>query len=98
MLVLDRLQLSLTSLLLIKIKFPTMDAPKDQPEQEWASVSEWYACNDQFDFDNVAVSHMLTEGVKLLACADCERGPIGVFLFTRSPPLFVVSGDRVNLE
>lgn len=73
-----------------------MDAQRDAPDDQWETCARWLATNDQFDFDNVAVSHPIADDVKLLACADCERGPIGIVLFKRSPPLFLVSEDRMK--
>lgn len=44
---------------------------------ETEKISEWVLVNDMFAFENVGFTHAY-EGRKFLACADCEVGPIGL--------------------
>ncbi|KAK9239215.1 Mss4-like protein [Lipomyces kononenkoae] len=37
----------------------------------------FWILGDPFDFDNLGFSKSSSAGVKYLACADCDRGPLG---------------------
>ncbi|KAG0238347.1 hypothetical protein BGW42_005580 [Actinomortierella wolfii] len=41
-----------------------------------AMLSFWVV-RDMMDFDNVGFTKTLPSGIKLLACADCDTGPLG---------------------
>ncbi|EEB08015.1 guanyl-nucleotide exchange factor [Schizosaccharomyces japonicus yFS275] len=43
------------------------------------ATEQYYSIRDPFDFDNVSVSKALPSNIKLLACADCDKGPLGYF-------------------
>ncbi|KAF7639882.1 hypothetical protein Mgra_00000803 [Meloidogyne graminicola] len=43
---------------------------------ETEEYSKWWIVNNMFTFENVGFTHSF-EGLKFLACADCEIGPIG---------------------
>ncbi|XP_014471325.1 PREDICTED: guanine nucleotide exchange factor MSS4 homolog [Dinoponera quadriceps] len=40
------------------------------------SISDYWLIENMFTFENIGVSHTVDK-VKYLACADCERGPVG---------------------
>ncbi|KAI4497508.1 hypothetical protein M0802_007519 [Mischocyttarus mexicanus] len=48
---------------------------EDVGNQEETITEYWYI-EDMFAFENIAVSHAVGN-IKYLACADCERGPVG---------------------
>ncbi|TGZ48871.1 guanine nucleotide exchange factor MSS4 homolog [Temnothorax curvispinosus] len=39
-------------------------------------ISDYWLIEDMYTFENIGVSHTVGN-VKYLACADCERGPVG---------------------
>lgn len=67
---------------------------KEEPTVETEKLSSWWLVRDMFEFENVGFtnSHM---GMKFLACADCEIGPIGLVDPT-DPNLLLLSTDRVD--
>ncbi|XP_014597968.1 PREDICTED: guanine nucleotide exchange factor MSS4 homolog [Polistes canadensis] len=40
------------------------------------TITEYWYIEDMFAFENIGVSHTVGN-IKYLACADCERGPVG---------------------
>ncbi|XP_012224300.1 guanine nucleotide exchange factor MSS4 [Linepithema humile] len=40
------------------------------------TISDYWLVEDMYTFENIGVSHTVGN-VKYLACADCERGPVG---------------------
>ncbi|XP_071563678.1 guanine nucleotide exchange factor MSS4 homolog [Temnothorax nylanderi] len=40
------------------------------------TISDYWLIEDMYTFENIGVSHTVGN-VKYLACADCERGPVG---------------------
>ncbi|KAK9484419.1 Mss4-like protein [Lipomyces starkeyi] len=52
---------------------------KEQPTSEANNVEKelFWVLGDPFDFDNLGFSKSSSAGVKYLACADCDRGPLG---------------------
>ncbi|WBW72628.1 guanyl-nucleotide exchange factor, meiosis specific [Schizosaccharomyces osmophilus] len=44
-----------------------------------AEVERYYSLKDPFAFDNISVSKPLASNIKLLACGECEKGPLGYF-------------------
>lgn len=57
---------------------PFMQKKEDftSENQEGETLKSHWLVPDMFDFENVGFS-MTVESIKYLACADCERGPIG---------------------
>ncbi|KAI9337588.1 hypothetical protein DFJ73DRAFT_763362 [Zopfochytrium polystomum] len=54
----------------------------------------WWQVNDMMHFENVAFSHALPGGHRVLACADCELGPLGVQ--PAGQQVFLIAADRVR--
>ncbi|KAI9295635.1 Mss4-like protein [Neoconidiobolus thromboides FSU 785] len=68
---------SCNSLILRKNKAELVDnveLPEDYPEK---SSTECWKIADVFDFDNISYSKLYKDKLKFLACADCEKGPLG---------------------
>ncbi|KAK9466547.1 Mss4-like protein [Lipomyces arxii] len=49
-----------------------LDSSNGQLELDWSWV-----LYDPFEFDNIGFSKSSNSGIKYLACADCDRGPLG---------------------
>lgn len=66
----------------------------EEPTVETEKLSSWWLVRNMFDFENVGFtnSHM---GMKFLACADCEIGPVGLVDPTDSK-LSLLSTERVD--
>ncbi|XP_012146816.1 RAB interacting factor STRAT isoform X2 [Megachile rotundata] len=48
---------------------------EDEGDQQ-ESITDYWLVDDIYTFENIGVSHTV-DNVKYLACADCERGPVG---------------------
>ncbi|KAK7202413.1 Mss4-like protein [Myxozyma melibiosi] len=61
-----------------KESFPSraIEEEKEQEEEEEGDDLFW-VLTDPFQFDNLGFSKSSTTGIKYLACADCDRGPLG---------------------
>jgi hypothetical protein len=66
---------------------------QDNPEPE----SFWFV-KGQFDFWNIGVArpHNATDDNRYLLCANCDRGPLGMWMKTGDQPGFYVPRDRVE--
>ncbi|KAK9323940.1 Mss4-like protein [Lipomyces orientalis] len=57
------------------------DLEKDEKELSTSESDReddlFWVLEDPFDFDNLGFSKSSSAGVKYLACADCDRGPLG---------------------
>ncbi|KAJ3328489.1 hypothetical protein HDU76_009869 [Blyttiomyces sp. JEL0837] len=75
-----------------KIDLPLITTTgNEQPTPEF-----YWEVNDMMAFENVAFSHTLPgTGHRLLACADCETGPIGIQPEGK-PNVFLICPDRVK--
>ncbi|XP_015600264.1 guanine nucleotide exchange factor MSS4 homolog [Cephus cinctus] len=60
----------------IQFSLPYMQRKGDGQADERESISDYWLVEDMYTFENIGVSNTV-ENVKYLACADCERGPIG---------------------
>lgn len=56
-----------------------MSAMLHSETQEDLETDDFFLLKDPFAFDNVSVSKPLANNYKLLACADCEKGPLGYY-------------------
>ncbi|KAK9455553.1 Mss4-like protein [Dipodascopsis uninucleata] len=50
---------------------------QSQDTRENTDEGLFWILSDPFDFDNLGFSKSSADGVKYLACADCDRGPLG---------------------
>ena len=68
-------------------------AEQDDPEP---SIS-WFV-STQFDFWNIGVArpHNDADDCRYLLCANCDRGPLGMWVKTGDQPGFYVPCDRVE--
>lgn len=48
----------------------------DEDVNESELINDYWLVEEINNFENIGVSHKV-ENVKYLACADCERGPVG---------------------
>ncbi|KAK9370741.1 Mss4-like protein [Lipomyces kononenkoae] len=55
------------------------DQEKELASKEAKNAEDelFWVLGDPFDFDNLGFSKSSSAGVKYLACADCDRGPLG---------------------
>ena len=49
---------------------------KEGEEDEWEAIEDCWLVGDMYTFENISVTK-LANNVKYLACANCDRGPIG---------------------
>jgi len=88
------------------MKIPIDEKEKGAVETEVETLGEWCQVASQFDFENVGFSRehkAFCEGKKrLLSCATCERGILGVAIPSGSGPdikmFSYIAIDRVNWE
>lgn len=58
--------------LLQQYDLPTVDGDSKMVEK----LTDFWCVNDIYTFENIGFSHTVGQ-TKYLACADCERGPVG---------------------
>lgn len=63
---------------LTKIEFvlPYIHSKGSGKADQEETISDYWLVEDMYTFENIGVSHTVGN-VKYLACADCERGPVG---------------------
>ncbi|XP_012532099.1 guanine nucleotide exchange factor MSS4 homolog [Monomorium pharaonis] len=63
---------------LINIDFalPYIHSKAEDKANQSEMISDYWLIEDMYTFENIGVSHTV-DNVKYLACADCERGPVG---------------------
>ncbi|CAG2065157.1 unnamed protein product, partial [Timema podura] len=64
-----------------QVEFPLPHMKKDSSPMKGSEeelIKDYWLVEDMYSFENVGFSHSVG-GVKYLACADCEVGPIGWF-------------------
>lgn len=66
----------------------------EAPVIETEKLSSWWLVRDMFHFENIGFTNP-HEGMKFLACADCEIGPVGL-VDPNDPKLFLLSTERVE--
>jgi len=78
-----------------KLVLHTLSATKGSPTTE--QLTNFWLVGDQFQFENIAVTHPAggERGYKYLACAQCDRGPVGI-LFLDAPSQFLIAHSRVK--
>lgn len=59
-----------------QFSLPHMLCKRDAEIDKRESIMDYWLIEDINSFENIGVSHKV-ENVKYLACADCERGPVG---------------------
>ncbi|XP_043289157.1 guanine nucleotide exchange factor MSS4 [Venturia canescens] len=59
-----------------EFSLPYVRRKEEGETDERESISEYWLVEDVYTFENILVSKT-ADNVKYLACADCERGPIG---------------------
>lgn len=60
----------------IEFALPEILCKKGSEGNNREQISDYWMVEDINSFENIGVSHTV-EKVKYLACADCERGPVG---------------------
>ncbi|XP_025990985.1 guanine nucleotide exchange factor MSS4 homolog [Solenopsis invicta] len=63
---------------LINMDFPLpyIHSKAEDKANQSETISDYWLIEDMYTFENIGVSHTVGN-VKYLACADCERGPVG---------------------
>ncbi|XP_011501442.1 PREDICTED: guanine nucleotide exchange factor MSS4 homolog [Ceratosolen solmsi marchali] len=60
----------------MNFSLPHMIRRRDEEAEKRELINDYWLVEEINSFENIGVSHKV-ENVKYLACADCERGPIG---------------------
>ncbi|XP_031782412.1 guanine nucleotide exchange factor MSS4 homolog [Nasonia vitripennis] len=60
----------------IDFALPHMLRKRDEDTDKREPISDYWLVDEINNFENIGVSHKV-ENVKYLACADCEKGPVG---------------------
>ncbi|KAK9462058.1 Mss4-like protein [Lipomyces oligophaga] len=55
----------------------------------------FWVLSDPFEFENLGFSKSSDSGIKYLACADCDRGPLGYHDSSSSEPEYLLSATKV---
>ncbi|KYM87381.1 Guanine nucleotide exchange factor MSS4 like protein [Atta colombica] len=55
---------------------PYIHSKAEDKANQSETISAYWLIEDMYTFENIGVSHTVGN-VKYLACADCERGPVG---------------------
>lgn len=61
---------------IFQFSLPHMRRKEEGEADEREAIFEYWLVDDVYTFENILVSKT-ADNVKYLACADCERGPIG---------------------
>nr|XP_039268818.1 guanine nucleotide exchange factor MSS4-like [Styela clava] len=62
-------------------------------EMEGEKLNEFWMVSDMYDFENIGFCNTV-DNIKYLACADCERGPVGSYVVDSKE--FLVSLKRTK--
>ncbi|EZA52796.1 hypothetical protein DMN91_008802 [Ooceraea biroi] len=60
----------------IEFALPYIHSKGEGEANQQETISDYWLVEDMYTFENIGVSHTVGN-VKYLACADCERGPVG---------------------
>ncbi|XP_076651463.1 RAB interacting factor STRAT [Halictus rubicundus] len=60
----------------IEFNLPYVQRKGEGEADQQELVTDHWLVEDMYTFENIGVSHTV-DNVKYLACADCERGPVG---------------------
>lgn len=60
----------------IKFALPYVHHKGEGVDDQQETITEYWLVEDMYTFENIGVSHTVGN-VKYLACADCEKGPVG---------------------
>ncbi|EPY54007.1 guanyl-nucleotide exchange factor [Schizosaccharomyces cryophilus OY26] len=63
----------------VVVEKPTLRSILGAAKNNSAKAEPYYSLKDPFAFDNISVSKPLASNIKLLACGECEKGPLGYF-------------------
>ena len=74
---------------------PAASVPTTAPGAAPESVSGAWAVGDMYDFANVGFTVPDEAGVKFVACAECELGPLGFHRAGEEPAAYYVIAGRV---
>ncbi|EDQ87878.1 uncharacterized protein MONBRDRAFT_33135 [Monosiga brevicollis MX1] len=77
------------------VQLPKMVQRGAEGETVTDTCEHWWQVKDMYDFDNVGFSKTV-DGVKYLACADCEIGPIGYHDPSAEPKTFNIAHARIR--
>lgn len=66
------LNVGMCELVCTQYDLPTVDGDSKMVEK----LTDFWCVNDIYTFENIGFSHTVGQ-TKYLACADCERGPVG---------------------
>ncbi|KAI8610926.1 Mss4-like protein [Chytriomyces sp. MP71] len=77
--------------------FPPLPTATDKTPTGSASLASLWRVADMMRFENIAFSHVLSDsGHRMLACADCEAGPIG--FQPKGEKMCFIIPDRVKVR
>ncbi|XP_003692185.1 guanine nucleotide exchange factor MSS4 homolog [Apis florea] len=60
----------------IEFNLPYIHRKGEGEADQQELITNYWLVEDMYTFENIGVSHTV-DNVKYLACADCERGPVG---------------------
>ncbi|KZC10503.1 PREDICTED: guanine nucleotide exchange factor MSS4 homolog [Dufourea novaeangliae] len=60
----------------IEFNLPYVQRKRDDEVDQKELLTDFWLVEDMYTFENIGVSQTV-DNVKYLACADCERGPVG---------------------
>lgn len=60
----------------IQFNLPHIHCKGEDEGDQQESIKDYWMVDDIYMFENIGVSHTV-DNIKYLACADCERGPVG---------------------
>ncbi|KAF9979366.1 hypothetical protein BGZ73_000060 [Actinomortierella ambigua] len=83
-----------------QIQEQTQDSTSNEQGQEDAAdpMLSFWIVKDMMDFDNIGFTKTLPSGIKLLACADCDTGPLGYHDTNAAPDSreYLIAFNRVR--
>lgn len=60
----------------MEFALPHIHRKGEGEDNQQETITDYWLVDDMYTFENIGVSHTVGN-VKYLACADCERGPVG---------------------
>lgn len=72
----EMLNVGAARLVNIQFNLPYIHCKGEDEGDQQESITDYWMVEDIYTFENIGVSRTV-DNVKYLACADCERGPVG---------------------
>ncbi|XP_053975656.1 guanine nucleotide exchange factor MSS4 homolog [Hylaeus anthracinus] len=60
----------------VEFKLPYVQRKGEGEADQQESITDYWLVEDMYTFENIGLS-LTVDNIKYLACADCERGPVG---------------------